>query len=441
MLRAVRLIPSVPRVPVIPDPLRRSRIPDDLDSVTSIGREDDPREAGMDAAGVDRIWRGVENVYRSGVHPAIALCVRRDGRVVIDRAIGHARGNGPRDNGSSERVLATPETPFVIYSSSKAITATVVHMLDERGLLHIGDRVCEYIPEYARNGKRGITIEHVLSHRAGVPNLPSVMLDLDLIDTPEVAIEAMCNARPTTRPGKVLAYHAVSGGFILGEVVRRVTGSNIREVLAREILDPLGFRWCNYGVAPADVGEVALAYPTGPPVLPPFSNLLARALGNRVDVVTEMSNDPRFLTGLIPAANIVTTANELSRFFELLRCGGELDGKKVMEKRTIRRALTEQSYLELDLTLGFPTRYSLGFMLGAKRLSIYGPDTELVFGHLGFTNVIAWADPERKVSGALITSGKPVVYPELPQIWGIMKRIGVSAPKVPRANTELWTSG
>jgi CubicO group peptidase (beta-lactamase class C family) len=417
------------------------RIPSDLASVTTIGAEEDPREAGMDAESAARIWRGVEQVYRSGVHPAIALCVRRAGKVVIDRAIGHARGNGPRDGEDAERVLATPETPFVIFSASKAITAMVAHLLDERGQIHIADRVCEYIPEYARHGKESITIEHVLSHRAGIPNVPREMLDLDLIDRPDVILAGMCDAKPTTRPGKALAYHAVSGGFLIGEIVRRVTGDDIRTVLAREILDPLGFRWCNYGVAPSDVPSVALSYATGAPVLPPISIVLERALGSPVDRLTEMSNDPRILTGIIPAANTVTTANELSRFFELLRRGGELDGVRIFEPRTIRRALTEQSYLEFDLTLGFPTRYGLGFMLGAKRLSLYGPDTEHAFGHLGFTNVIGWADPERAVSGALITSGKPVVYPELPQLWGIMRRIGRGAPKVPRVQRELWTSG
>ena len=110
----------------------------------------------------------------------------------------------------------------------------------------------------------------------------------------------------------------------------------------------------------------------------------------------------------------MTTANELSRFFELMRRGGELDGVRVLEPRTIRRALTEQSHLEIDFSLGFPTRFSYGLMLGAQLLSLYGPDTEHAFGHLGFTNIIGWADPERALSAALITSGKPVFYPELP---------------------------
>ena len=174
----------------------------------------------------------------------------------------------------------------------------------------------------------------------------------------------MIGAKPRSRPGKRLAYHAISGGFVLGEVVRRVTGTGIRDVLTEEILRPLGFRWNNYGVAPEDVHKVGLAYVTGPPVGPPISTMLTRALGVPVPEVVAKSNDPRFLTGVIPSASVVTTANELSRFFELLRRGGELDGVRVFEAATLARALEEQSYLELDLTLGFPTRFSYGFMLG-----------------------------------------------------------------------------
>ena len=95
--------------------------------------------------------------------------MRRHGEVVLDRAIGHARGNGPTDREDAARVPATPQTPFLIFSISKAMTAVVAHLLEERGLLHVGDRVCEYIPEYAAHGKQVITIEHLLSHRAGVP--------------------------------------------------------------------------------------------------------------------------------------------------------------------------------------------------------------------------------------------------------------------------------
>src|SRR5688500_6715336 len=147
---------------------------------------------------------------------------------------------------------------------------------------------------------------------------------------------------------------------------------------------------------------------------------MQRALGMPFDKVVEAGNDPRLLTGVIPAGNGIATANELSRFYELLRAGRELDGVRIFEPRTIRRAVTEQSYHEIDLTPGLPQRFSLGFMLGSKRLSLYGPDTEHAFGHLGFTNIIGWADPERAVAGAVLTSGKPVLYPEVFVLLGLM---------------------
>jgi CubicO group peptidase (beta-lactamase class C family) len=431
-------IPSLPRIPGLPDPLRRINVPSDLNSVTSCGPEQDPQEGGLTRSAVDAIWKGAVDLYRSGVHPAVQVCVRRQGAVVMDRAIGHARGNGPQDEPEAEKVLATPETPFLIYSGSKAITAFVVHLLHERGALDIHRRVCEYIPGYEEHGKQDITVAHVLAHRAGVPNLPREAFDLDRATDREFLVEVLCAARPFARPGRYLAYHAVSGGFILGEVVYRATGQDIRTVLAREILEPLRFRWNSFGVAKADVPLVALNYLTGPPTAPPLSQLLTRALGVGLDNLVNDSNDERFLTAIVPSANVVTTANELSRFYEIFRCGGQLDDVRVMDAGTVRYALTEQSRLEVDLSLGFPTRFGYGLMLGAQLLSLYGRDTQHAFGHLGFTNMLGWADPERALSVAVMTNGKPTLYPELARFYLLMQRITSEAPKVPGSEMLVW---
>jgi CubicO group peptidase (beta-lactamase class C family) len=413
-------------------------VPRDLESVTAIGREQAAGAGGMSEESVERIWSAAVDLYRSGVHPAVQVCVRRQGAVVLDRAIGHARGNGPGDAADANAEPVTTETPFVIYSGAKAVTAFVVHMLHERGALDISDRVCQHIPEYDRYGKGEITIAQVLAHRAGVPNFPREALDLDRSRDREFQLRALCEAKPFAKPGRFLAYHAVSGGYILGEIVNRVTGKDIRTVLAEEILDPLGFRWTNYGVAPQDISRVAVNYVTGPPTSPPFSQLLSRALGLPFDDLVEISNDERFLTAIVPSANVITTANELTRFYELLRLGGELDGVRVMTPQTIRNAITEQSRLEVDLSLGFPTRFGYGLMLGAQLLSLYGRDTQHAFGHLGFTNMLAWADPERALTCAVMTNGKPVFYPELHRFYRLMQRITSEAPKVHGSQMAVW---
>jgi len=431
-------IPSVPRLPGLPDPLRRIELSPDLEAVTTAGAEEPAQAGGMSPEAVAGIWEAAVSLYRSGVHPALQVCVRRQGAVVLDRAMGHARGNGPREDGTAAKVPATPETPFLIYSGSKALTAFVVHLLHERGALDIEDPVAKYIPGYDMGGKGEITIAHVLSHRAGVPNLPREAFDLDRATDREYLVRTLCAARPFAKPGRFLAYHAVSGGFILGEVVQAATGLDIRTVLAQEILEPLGFRWTNYGVAAEDVGAVALNYVTGAPTAPPLSLVLSRALGLGLDQLVRDSNDPRFLTAVVPSANIVTTANELTRFYEIFRRGGELDGVRVMTPETIRHALTEQSRLEIDLSLGFPTRFGYGLMLGAQLLSLYGRDTQHAFGHLGFTNMLAWADPERALSCAIMTSGKPILYPELVRFYLLIQRVTSEADKVRGSEMAVW---
>jgi CubicO group peptidase (beta-lactamase class C family) len=420
----------IPRLPLVPDPLGRIRLPADLASVTTVGTEISPESAGLTSQQIERIWAASRNLYKTGVHPALALCIRRNGHVVLDRAIGHASGNGPKDGRDTPKVLVTPDTPFCVFSTAKGITALVIHMLQERGVLNIQDRVTDYIPEYGQHGKAATTIAHILSHRAAIPWLPKHLAELDSFTDMDLAVEAISASKPFGKPGTLLAYHAISGGIILGEIVQRATGTSIKAVLESEILDPLNFRWMNYGVAPDDVGKVALNYATGPRLLPPISQLATHALSQPIDKVVDISNEARFLTSVIPSATTVSTANELSRFFEIFRRGGELDGHRVMTPETLRRAITQQSRLELDLTLVLPIRFSYGLMLGAKVVSLYGLDTDLAFGHLGLINIVGWADPERGISGALLTSGKAIIYPDVYRFIGVMQSIASEIPKL-----------
>lgn len=412
--------------------ITRCRLPKDIVAVTEVNRDAEvpPRSVGVDAQAVATVWKAVESLYRTGIHPAIQICVRRHGEVLIDRAIGHAAGNGPDDPAHGRKVPVTTDTLFDIFSASKAVTAMVIHLLDERRLVHLNDRVCEYIPEFARHGKDAITIQHVLTHRAGIPSLPAEAMRLETLEKgEEEALRLLCDTRLTWRPGQRLAYHAITGGFVLGGIVKRVTGKSIRTVLAEEILRPLGFRFMNYGVPVRDVPKVATNYFTGPPVLPPVSNIVQYALGVQMERAVALTNDQRYLTAVVPAGNVISSANELSRFYQLLLNGGTLDGVTVFNPRTIRHATQEQSYLEFDLTLVAPIRYGMGFMLGGTYLSMYGPDTPNAFGHLGFTNVFSWADPDRQTAVALMTSGKPILYPGIYKLYNVLKQIGLACPK------------
>jgi CubicO group peptidase (beta-lactamase class C family) len=253
-------------------------------------------------------------------------------------------------------------------------------------------------------------------------------MDLELLAHPEEIVNLIAEHPLVSRPGRRLAYHAVTGGFVLAEVVRRATGQDARAVLRKEVLEPMGLRWTGYGVAPVDRHRVAEDAVTGLAPGPPFSQLFRRALGVPFEEAVSLAADPRFLDGIVPSANVVSTAEELSAFYQCLLDEGEFRGESVFEPRTIHRATVEQSYWELDLTLGLPIRYGLGFMLGTWPVSLFGVDTPAAFGHLGFTNIFSWADPDRDLAAAVVTSGKPFLNAELVRMLGLILAVGRAFP-------------
>jgi len=399
------------------------------EEVSDRGPEVDPRAVGLDRKTIEAIWRACTATYRTGLYPGLALCVRRQGKVILDRTLGHVRGNAPHDPPDAHKVVASPKTLWNLFSASKMVTAMLVHLCDQRGLLHLDDPVMRYLPEFGEHGKDRITLRHVLTHRAGIPNIPPQFADVGLLERPSEILALLSRQKPRWRPGRRLAYHALTGGFVLGAIVEKVMGKSLRDVMRDEVLAPLGFDAFNFGVPPARLPEVAVNAFTGPRVLPPISLFLKRALSVDFVEAVRVSNDPRFLTSVVPAGNIITTANEASRFMQLLLDGGTLDGVRVFDTSTIVRAIAEQTFFEIDLTLGVPIRYSMGFMLGGRLASLYGLRSQRAFGHVGFTNVFLYADPSRDIAVSLMTTGKVALSPGLARTLMIMQTI---AHRIPR---------
>ena len=405
----------------------RIRVPADLDAVTAVAAED---HSGVDAAGVERIWRAARYWYQAGMHPAIQVCVRHRGRVVLNRAIGHAWGNAPDDPPDTEKVTVTTQTPFCVYSAAKAVSTTVVHMLAERGYFSLDDRVCDYLPGYTSHGKDRTTIRHVLTHSAGVPFATGPRPDLKRMVDSDYAREMLGRLKPLYRPGRVHIYHALTWGPLVREIVSAATGMSIRDILAKEVLDPLGFRWTNYGVAEEDVAAVAPSQVTGTPLPAPIAAAFRRAVGGTLHQIIPFSNTPRFLTGVVPSSNTVSTAEELSRFAEILRRGGELDGVRIMRTETLRAATTECRRLRPDLATGFaPLRWGTGYMLGSRRFGPFGRDAPGAFGHTGLVDIAVWADPERGLAAAVVSSGKPGRHREAGRYPALLDRITAEFPR------------
>lgn len=377
-------------------------LPQQLKDLEHRGEECAAELAGLKDQDVAAIWRATKGLYRTGMSPAISLALRRRGELFINRAIGY-RSLTP----------ATPidvNTPICLFSASKAVTGVLIHYLAEQGALDLNKPVAHYVPEYATGGKERSTILQVLTHRGGVPRIqedvdPSALFDID-------TVRDMMRRATARNPGREQAYHAITAGFVLGEVIERVTGECINVLLDKVIRQPMGMTHFSYGLAdavPADNVTTGLQ-------LGPVDSFLKHAVGGPLQQVVDVSNDPRFRQVAIPAGNLYATAEEASRFFQMLLNGGEWQGKQILQRRTVENAVKPIKAARFDRTLLIPLQYSAGFMLGQKNLSLYGPGTPRAFGHLGFISIYCWADPQRDLAGALLTTGKGIIGPHLPAL-------------------------
>lgn len=375
-----------------------------------VQREVAPPLAGLSKGAVDSIWSGVESLYRSGAYPAITFCLRRRGQLLLNRSLGYRRGGGPDESRSAAAQLATPDTPICLFSASKAITALLIHKLAEEGGVDLDAPVSRYLPAFSGGGKDDTTIAEVLAHHGGFPmfnidrrrTAPETLTDWD------ECLRLICDA-PAEQGGARMAYHAITGGFILGEIIRRVTGAPLTDYLDSRFRQPLGMRYFTYGLEPASRAQVADNYVAGQPVRFPLSMIARRALSVDFDEVVAISNSDYFMDAVIPSGNLFATAEELSRFYQMLLDDGVYRGRRIMRADTIARAIRPACRLRFDHTLKMPMRYSEGLMLGADPVGLYGPMTGRAYGHLGFMNILGWADPQREISVGLLVTGKAIL--------------------------------
>ncbi|MTE16324.1 serine hydrolase [Nocardia sp. CT2-14] len=401
------------------------RIDPDLDAVTTSGPEADPADAGLAPGDIEAIWRSVQDWYRMGTTPAIQVCLRRHGHVVLNRAIGHGWGNAPKDAPDADKRLVTPDSPFCGFSTAKGVSAALTFMLVEQGAFALTDPVCAYIPEFSSHGKDRITIGDVLSHSAGVPFITPPHRGADLVLDEELAVQGLADLVPSWPPNRFRVYHALTSGLIQRLLVQRATGKSMRDHLREQVLDPLGFRWNNFGVRAEDVDEVVPSVKVGPGPAKIWRHLAGRALGGGLSGPTDEAAARAFLTAELPSGNLVTTAFELSRFYEILTRGGELDGVRIMRPDTLAAATRPARWLP-----GIAGRVSVaGYELGARR-SKFGRDTESHFGRSGLTTQYGWSDRARHLSGAILTSGKAQADTDRP--WQLVAEI--SATMSPRTD-------
>ncbi len=402
---------------------RRVQVADDLAPVTTIDTdaECNPAEVELTSAGVDRIWQQVEKLYRTAVHPGITLVVRRQGKIVIKRAVGCVRGNEPGHPGPQHPLH--PDAPQCLFSASKAVTALLVFKLIDDGKLSLDDRVSQYIPEFAQGGKGHITVLDLLTHRAGVPFIPPEHKDPEILRDFDRAVQLICAAESQDGGRRIQSYHALTGGFIIGELIRRIGDIELQDALHDWLAEPLGCQYLTYGAAPEIRDQVPINAATGQALLWPLNKYMERIVAVPFEEAVEESNGELFMSSIVPAGNIYASADDLCRVYEMLLNGGQWEGRRVLSEQSVQAAIRPVSGAKLDRTILLPMRFSPAFMLGQDPFGLYGPFCGDAFGHLGFLNLLGWADPRRGISACFLNTGKSMALPGLLRLFGVLGAI------------------
>lgn len=406
---------------------RGIEIPSDLSSITSIDYENEVStgESDLSEEATAAIWDATQKFYSAGMHPQVSICLQRGGKMVFNRSIGYQSG----DDATPEAVVADFNTPVCMFSASKVISAVLLHLLAEQNKIHLLDPVCHYIPAFAAGGKANITIYQLLAHRAGVPGLGE-NVDPQLLYSRKEALAKICAAHTLDKLGRDPAYHAITGGFIVEELIRVTTGLTIQQYLDRYIRKPMGMKYFRYGLPARDFKKAAVHRATGLPVTGKIGGALSDVLGIEYEKVVELSNSSDFGQAVLPSANLYCTAEESTRFFQMLLNHGRYKGKQILSPLTVYRAVQEAGKAQLDGSLKIPLRYSPGFMMGGSPIGMYGRDSHFAFGHLGLSNIVCWADPERDIAVSLLNTGKPVLGPHIASFIRLLFTIAKQCPKV-----------
>ena len=297
------------------------------------------------------------------------------------------------------------DTLVCTMSVGKAIAATGVHWLVEQGVLDLDRPVAHYWPEFGAAGKASVLLRWVLDHRAGVPALdveapPGALYDWDWM-TRQIARQA-----PEWPPGEVAAYHVLTQGFILGEVVRRAAGRTLAEVVRTELAGPLGADF-HFGVGAQDLARCAEVLP----MTEPRGTMFDREAHPRSGVLwrgaLQLFGEHPFNTEAYRRAEI-TSANGhshglgLATLFGMLGNGGELGGRRLLSATTIARMASVQ-HTQVERAQGRPYRQGLGVLGTSYPATWFGPG-ERSFGHHGVGGSVGFADPERRLGFGYATA-------------------------------------
>src|SRR5215204_3920986 len=355
----------------------------------------------------NQVQQAIDELVESGAERGLQVSVYRHGEPVVGAVAGVA------DPSTGRHV--TIDTLFFSYSIGKGVAATVVHVLGERGALDYDTRIVEVWPEFGAHGKDRATVRHVLSQSVGVPGLPPGLKVEDLTDW-EKMCAIIADSEPWWEPGTKIGYHAITWGYIVGEIIRRTSGKPIPQVLREEVAEPLAVAdELFFAVPAAERSRVARLedapggeemfgeLPEDSPIFKLGPNLSA-ADANRDEVL-----------GANILAGGTVTARAVARMYAALL--GEVDGVRLISPERLRE-VSAVAMSGTDQIFGFPTSWGLGYVIGQFMSNAH--ETQHVFGVGGVGGSHAYADTNTGTTFALTKNRLAPSFDTAEQVAGIV---------------------
>jgi CubicO group peptidase (beta-lactamase class C family) len=334
---------------------------------------------------VERMFR--EQISPLRLYPGAALAVYRHGRLMLDLVAGYADSQRGEPVGS--------DSLFHLFSGTKPFAAVALWQQIERGRLDLDDPVCEYWPAFGANGKDGVLIRHLLSHRGGFPTTPPALAP-DRWDNWTEVITAIEEMALDFVPGTASAYHFLTQHWACAELVRRLDGRCYHDYLAQEITGPLGLHDTYVGLSQALEHRLVKLHVT--------DGTDAQGLAS-----VQSLRDVPFHRYVVPGASGVSTARDMARFYAAIAAGGSLDGVRILNPETVDRMMYVEVDGEIDRTFNLPVRRGLGFELGGladqRRHWPGATATSRTFWHGGFGSSVCWGDPDLGLAMAFLANG------------------------------------
>jgi CubicO group peptidase (beta-lactamase class C family) len=348
------------------------------------------------------IQKILQDAVDRGAERGIQCAVYHNGKLIVDAWAGLADPQTGR--------AVNSETLFPVFSVTKGIVATVIHLLAERKKIDYDDSICKYWPEFSAYGKENIKIRHILNHTAGMQNVP-VEIDINTVCNWQIVCEAIAKSKPTWEPGTRAEYHAMTYGWILGEIAQRADGRTLKDLIMEEICQPLHIKDIYIGIP--DEVENRIAILEDPVVAPINQNLtLAQSVPNWIWPLHSWMNRPDARRACVPGSNGIMNARAIAKHYAALLPGG-VDGIELLPENRIAIATNPKigTYNKLNPTSSF---WTLGYSLSNGPSS--ASDSKISpFGHNGHGGSTGFADPNFKIAVGITKNlfSKENIVPQL----------------------------